>query len=46
MDDKLAQIERIVSEWASGDADGIDDLDALCRIAEVLDVEVEARDDA
>lgn len=43
MNDNLTRIEEIISDWASGDSDGIDDLDALCRIAEVLDIEVEAR---
>lgn len=46
MSDKLARIEEIMADWASGESDGIDDLDALCRIAEVLDIEVEARVEA
>lgn len=36
-------VRDIVERWASSDPDAIDDLDALCRIAEVLDVEVKER---
>lgn len=43
MNDKLAQIEQIISDWAESDSDHIDDLDALCKIAEILDIEVEAK---
>jgi hypothetical protein len=45
MSDKLAEIETIVSDWAESDPDGIDDLDALCQIAAILDIEVEAREE-
>lgn len=43
MNEKLARIEEIIADWASDESDGIDDLDTLCRIAEVLDIEVKAR---
>ena len=41
--DGLARVTEIIQGWASADPDAVDDLDALCRIAEVLDVEVQAR---
>lgn len=40
---KLATIEHIITNWASGDADALDDLDTLCQVAEVLDIEVQSR---
>ena len=43
MNDRLARIETIIEDWASDDSDAIDDLDALCQIADILGVEVEAR---
>lgn len=46
MNDKLARIEQIVADWASDEGDWIDDLDVLCQIAEVLEIEVEARAEA
>lgn len=46
MSEKFEAIKEIVTDWASSDPDGIDDLDALCQIAAILDIEVEARDEA
>jgi len=40
---ELTRIVEIVENWASTDADGIDDLDALCQIASVLSIEVQPR---
>ena len=40
---QLSQIRTIIEDWASDDSDEIDDLDALCQIADLLGVEVEAR---
>ena len=45
IDPPVAQIQAIMEYWADGDSDGIDDLDALCQIAEVLGIEVQARDE-
>ena len=37
--DERERVRDIVANWAS-DRDAIDDLDALCRIAEVFNIEV------
>ena len=42
--EQASQITSIMEEWASDDSDAIDDLDALCQIAEVLGIEVKSRD--
>ena len=44
MNDRLERIQSIMEYWADGESDAIDDLDALCQIAEVLGIEVQARD--
>lgn len=42
---ELAEVKTIVTDWADSNPDGIDDLDALCHLAELLNIEVQARQD-